>query len=90
MFHVPLGNTNNTEMHNFDPHVPGIQYVRDDKNTYVLSGMGYSLFDENGNVSEHYVVSWLSSYLSCETVGFMNRIRFATKILTDCVRNNGK
>ena len=35
-------------------------------------------------------MSRLSSSLSCDTVGFMNRIIFVSDIITDSVRNKGE
>ena len=49
--------------------------------------MASTLFDLNGHFSEHAVVNRISSYLSFDTVGFMNSIRFTSDILKDCVRN---
>ena len=74
-------------MHDYDPHAPEIKYVQDDKNTCVFISLDYSFFTVNEHVVEHSVVSRLSSSLSCETVGFINRIKFASNILTDRVIN---
>ena len=49
-----------------------------------------STFYMNEHVVEHAVVSQLSSYLSCDTVGFKNRINFDCDILTDTVINKGE
>ena len=51
--------------------------------------MDSDIFDTNEHVAEHYVLSLLSSSLSCGTVGYMNRIKFASDILTYPVRNKG-
>ena len=77
-------------MHDFDPHAPEIKHVQDDKNTCVLSSMPYDFFVMNKHVAEHAVVSQLLSSLSCDTVGFMNRINFSRDILTYSVRNKGE
>ena len=69
------------------PHEPEIIYVQYDKNTCVLSCMYSTLFDANENVAKHAVVSRLSSQLSCDTVCFVNRIKFASDILIDCFIN---
>ena len=49
-----------------------------------------STFYMNEHVVEHAVVSRLLSYLSCDTIGFKNRIKLASDILTDCARNKGE
>ena len=90
VFHVPIGNTKNTEMNAFNPHVPEIKYFQDDEYTCVFGSLASALFAENENFAENAVVSQLSSYLSCDTVGFMNRINIFSDILTDCVRNKGE
>ena len=74
-------------MNAFDCHAPEIKYVQDDNNTCVLSILDYALYSANYHVAEHDVVSQISSYLSCDTVGFINRIKFYRDILTDRVRN---
>ena len=52
--------------------------------------MSSALFSVNSYVEKHAVLSRLLSSLSCDTVGYMNRIRFASDILTDYYRNNGE
>ena len=52
-----------------------------------LGSLDYALFDANENVAKHAVVSRLSSQLSCDTVCFVNRIKFASDILIDCAIN---
>ena len=47
MFHVPIGNAKNTEMHDFHPHAPEIKYIQDEENTCFLSGMASALFAAN-------------------------------------------
>ena len=37
--------------------------------------------------AEHAIVSRILSSLSCNTIGFKNSIKFASNIITDCVRN---
>ena len=44
----------------------------------------------NKYVEEHAVVSQILSYLSCDTVVFMDRIKFASDILTYRVINEGE
>ena len=90
VFHVTIGNSKNVEMHDFHPHEPEIKYFQNEENTCVFSSLYSDLFSENEHYVEHAVLSQLSSYLSCDTVGYMNRIRFSTKILTDGVRNKGE
>ena len=76
-------------MHGFHTSSPEIKYVQYDENTCVLSHLDSDLFAVNEHVAEHAFVSRLSSYLSCDTMGFMNRIKFASDILTYHVRNTG-
>ena len=52
-----------------------------------MSGLDYYFFDVNENVVEHATLLQLSSFLSCDTVGYMNMIKFSSNILTDSVRN---
>ena len=44
----------------------------------------------NENIVKHAVVSQLLSSLSCDTVGFINRVKFSSDILTERVRNKGE
>ena len=90
MLHVPIGNAKNTEMHNFHHHAPEIKYVQDENNNFCLCGMDSALFAANKHVAENAIVSRLSSSLSCDTVGFKNRIKFDSDILTYNVINNGE
>ena len=76
LFHVPIGNSNYIEMYDFDPHAPKTEYVQYYNNTHVLIILGSTLFAANEHVGEHAAVSWLSSYLSWDTAGFMNKIFF--------------
>ena len=87
MFHVPIGNEKNTEMNDFHPHTIEIKYVQDEENTCFLISLTSSLSAANEHVAEHAVVYQLSSSLSCDTVGFKNRIKFFSDILKDIVRN---
>ena len=70
-------------------HAPEIKYVQDDNNTCVLSILDYALYSANYHVAEHDVVSQISSYLSCDTVGFMNRIKFTSDNITGHEINKG-
>ena len=90
VFNVPIGNSNNTEMYNFDHHAPEIKYVQNDDNSCVFSSLSSSLFDVNENIAEHALLSKKISYLSFDIVSYMNRIRFANKILTYGVRYKGE
>ena len=77
-------------MHAYDPHALEIKYVQDDKNTCVLRSLASTLFYTNEHVAKNYFVSQLSSSLSCDTFGFMNKINFSSDILTYCVINKGE
>ena len=77
-------------MHAFDTHEKWIKYVQDDDNACILSSIASALFDMNKHVAELAIVSHLLSYLSCDTVGFMNRIKFYSDNLTYCVINKGE
>ena len=57
-------------MHAFDPHATEIKYFQYDDDTCDFSSMDYALFDEHKHVVKYASVSQLSSYLSCDTVGF--------------------
>ena len=57
-------------MHAFDPHATEIKYFQYDDNTCYFSSLDYALFDEHKHVVKYAAVSQLSSYLSCDTVGF--------------------
>ena len=89
MFHVTIDNEKNTEMHAFDPRAPEIKNMHDDENTCVFNTLDFILFDVNEYVAEHAVLSQLSSSLSCDTVGFINKIKFSSDIVTDRVINKG-
>ena len=52
--------------------------------------MASDLSAANEHAAEHAVVSQLSSFISCYTVGFINRIKFASDVLTDSVINKGE
>ena len=90
VFNDSIGNEKNTEMHTFNPHVPEIKYVQNDENNCVLSSMDYGLFAVNDHVEEHADVSQISSSLSCGTVGFINRTKFSSDILTYCAIKKGE
>ena len=47
LFHVPIGNEKNTEMHNFHLRAPKIKYSQDDKNTCCLVSLYSDLFAGN-------------------------------------------
>ena len=47
VFHVPIGNTKNTDMHDFYPRAPEVKYVQDDKNTCCLVSLDSALFAAN-------------------------------------------
>ena len=47
VFHVIIGNANNTEIHDFHPHALIIKYFQNEKNTCVLSSMSSDLFAVN-------------------------------------------
>ena len=47
LFHVPIENSNNTEIHYSYPHVLEIKYVQNKENKFVLSGLGNSFFASN-------------------------------------------
>ena len=51
--------------------------------------MDYDFFSAHEHIAKHAVVSQLLLYLSCDIVGFMNRIKFTSDILTDSVINKG-
>ena len=51
VFHVSIGNANNTEMHAFDTHAPEMKHVQDDNNTCVLSSLSSILFAANYHVA---------------------------------------
>ena len=36
IFHVPIGNSKNIEIHYFHPHAPEIKLIQDDENIYVF------------------------------------------------------
>ena len=74
-------------MRAFYPNAPEIKCVQDDKNTWILSSLDSDLFVADEHVTENTVLSQLSSFLSYDTVGFINRNNFSSDILTDCVRN---
>ena len=76
-------------MHYFHTHEPEIKYVQDGENTCVFSDMYYYLFDVNENIAEHDSMSLISSSLSCDTVGYINMIRFASDIIIHYVINKG-
>ena len=61
VFHVIIGNANNTEIHDFDPHAPEIKCVQDGDNTFVLSILYSDLFAASERVAKHFVVSRPSS-----------------------------
>ena len=42
--HVPIGNSKNTEMHDFHPHAAEIKYVQNEDNTCVFVSMTSALF----------------------------------------------
>ena len=53
-----------------------------------MSGLDSALFATNEYVEEHAFVSRISSFFfSCDTVGYMNRVKLAIDILTESVRN---
>ena len=56
MFHVPIGNENNTEMNAFDSNAPEIKYVQDANNNCVLSSMASALFAANEHVADYAVL----------------------------------
>ena len=62
-------------MHAFDPHATEVKYVQEDENTCFSISLDSALFAANENVAEHSVVSRISSYLSCDIVGFISRIK---------------
>ena len=86
-FHVTIGNSKNTYMHNFYPHAQEIKYVQDDNNTFVLSWMNSTLFAANEHIAEHAFLSQISLSIKYNTVSFMNRINFSSTIITDHVWN---
>ena len=75
-------------MHDFHPHASEVKDVQNEEITCIFSSLAFDLSDANKHVVEHPILSRPSSYLSHDTVGYVNSIRFATKILTDSVRNN--
>ena len=77
-------------MHDFHPQEPEIKYVQNEDNNCFSSILESALFAANEYVAEHTVLSRLSQYLSCDTIVYIKRIRFATKILTDYLRNKGE
>ena len=70
VFYVPIDNAHNIEMHYFSPHATEIKSVQDGNNTSYLSSMDSALFATNEHVVEHAGMYQLSSFLSCDTVGF--------------------
>ena len=59
VFHVPIGNSEKTQMYDFHPHVPEINYFQNEVNNYVFSSLSFSLFASNEHVLEHAVLSQL-------------------------------
>ena len=55
-----------------------------------FSSLDSALFDVNEHVEEHAFLSQVSSSLSLHTVGFMNRIKFTSYILTYIYINKGE
>ena len=61
-------------MNGFRPHASEIKYVQDDRIDCVLISQASALFYANEHVVEHAVLSQILSSLSCDTVGYLNRI----------------
>ena len=51
--------------------------------------MEYDMFDEREHVTEQEISLRLKSSLFCESFGYMYRIKFSNKIMTDSVRTKG-
>ena len=89
VFHVLIGISDNIKINSLRPQSQETIYVQNEENICDIIDLVYDLCDGNKIVAEHAILSWLSSYLSCEIVAYLNSIRFSTPILTDYVSNKG-
>ena len=47
VFHVPIGNSKNIEMHDFHPNAPEVKHVQNEGNSCVFSSLTSNLFAAN-------------------------------------------
>ena len=74
---IPIGSARKVKRDGFYTRAPKLKYVQDYVNTCCFGSL------------EQAVVSQLKSYLLCEYFGYKDRIRFASNITRDNMRNKG-
>ena len=66
-----------------------IKYVQNQKSTCVFSSFASALYDAKEHVEKKAIAYWLKSSFKSESLGYLNSINFANKIMTDRVREVG-
>ena len=86
MFPLEVPKQNLIDFHHNDP---AIKYVQHDKNIFVFSSLASAMYNARENVAEDTIDSRIKSYFKSESLGYLYRIKFANRIITDCVREEG-
>ena len=76
-------------MIDFHRNSPAIKYVQHDKNICVFRILESAMYDAREHDEEKAIASWLEPFLKSESLGYLGRIKFANKIMTDRVREKG-
>ena len=63
-----------------------MKYVQHEKNTCLFSSLESSLYDTREHVTEKAIDSWKESSLKSESLGYLDKIKFANKLMTYRVR----
>ena len=71
----------------FHPYAPAIKYLQHDNNTCVFSRFSSALFDARKHVVEKAISSQFRSSLYCASLGHLDSILFANKVMKDHVRD---
>ena len=77
-----------TYLFDFHPYAPVIKYFQHNKNTCVFSSLVYALFDSIEHVTEKDIAHQIESSVYCASLDYFDRIFFANKVMTDCVKEN--
>ena len=85
IFHVPIESAAN--LVDFYPYAPAIKYVQHGDNSCVLISLSSSMFDTREHVSEQAIYLLLESFFRSALLGYIDRINFTNRIMTECVRD---
>ena len=89
IFHLPIGSTLKTKLIGFHHNFHLIEHVQHDKNTSVFISLAFAMYDAREHIWEKAISYQLESFLKSESSGYLDRIKFANKIITNCFTEEG-